>query len=125
MVAVFKDPKKVLSEPPPIRPKITEYCQTSGEDQRRLTDLENDREDAHSPSLELVSQYKQMENMGFRAEERSLKTRTLSELTLEEDPSAVGGSENVDRVVSFVQLGRLSTAPTISLPRLSEIVARP
>ena len=65
-----------------------------------------------------------MENMGFRAEERSLKTGTLPELTLEEGTSAVGNSENVDsdettdlvngsgssktnrdRVVLFVKLG--------------------
>ena len=46
-------------------------------------------------------------------------------LTSEEDPRAVGGSENVDRVVSFVKLGRLSSAPTISFPKLSETITKP
>ena len=46
VVAVFKDPKKVPPEPPPNGSKMTEvdrskYCQMSGEDLSRLTDLKN------------------------------------------------------------------------------------
>ena len=44
----------------------SKYCQMSGEEQHRLTDLKNNREDAQNPSLELESQYEQTENLVFR-----------------------------------------------------------
>ena len=82
--------------------------------------------------------------MVFRAEGKSIKARTSSELTLEEGTSAVGNSKNADsrkttdlvngsgssttnrdRVVPFMKLGPLPSALTISFQKSSETLSKP